>query len=191
MSVSKTQVVDELRRIKGPDLKGNIVDLGLVSEILITDARVYFSITVPAPRAGELEPLRQAAESVVAKLEGVEGVTAILTAEVTQASPAATTSGSPVSEHARVREARARAPSGNGSGAIHASAPGSPKLEGVSGVKKLIAVASGKGGVGKSTVAVNFALGLQENGLKVGILDSLPMGVTQFSIHASSTCSGT
>ena len=63
MSVSKPLVLDELRRIKGPDLEGNIVDLGLVSEILVKDDRVYFSITVPAARAEELEPLRKAAET--------------------------------------------------------------------------------------------------------------------------------
>ena len=67
MTISKPQVLDELRRVKGPDLQGNIVDLGLVSEILVKDDRVYFSITVPAARAEELEPLRQAAETVVAK----------------------------------------------------------------------------------------------------------------------------
>ena len=78
MTVSKPQVLDELRRVKGPDLEGNIVDLGLVSEILVNDDRVYFSITVPADRAEELEPLRQAAESVVAKVPGVSGVTRIV-----------------------------------------------------------------------------------------------------------------
>ena len=71
MSVSKPLVLDELRRIKGPDLEGNIVDLGLVSEILVKDDRVYFSITVPAARAEELEPLRKAAETVVGKVPGV------------------------------------------------------------------------------------------------------------------------
>ena len=101
MSVSKTQVLDELRRIKGPDLNGNVVDLGLVSEILIKDARVYFSITVPAARAEELEPLRQAAQSIVAKLEGVEGASAVLTAEATPASRAAA-SGAPVPRYAPV-----------------------------------------------------------------------------------------
>ena len=51
MSLSKDQVVERLRRVKGPDLQGNIVDLGLVSEILLKDGRVSFSITVPAERA--------------------------------------------------------------------------------------------------------------------------------------------
>ncbi len=81
MSVSKTQVLDRLRRVKGPDLDGNIVDLGLVSDILIKDDRVYFSITIPASRADELEPLRGAAEKVVREIEGVAGVVAVLTAE--------------------------------------------------------------------------------------------------------------
>ena len=65
MSLSKDQVLERLRRIKGPDLEGNIVDLGLVSEILLKDGHVSFSITVPPQRAAELEPLRQAAEKVV------------------------------------------------------------------------------------------------------------------------------
>ena len=70
MSLSKDQVVERLRRVKGPDMQGNIVDLGLVSEILLKDGRVSFSITVPAERASELEPLRQAAEKVVRDIDG-------------------------------------------------------------------------------------------------------------------------
>src|SRR5688572_22151381 len=103
MSVTKTQVLEELRRVKGPDLEGNIVDLGLVSEILIRDERVYFSITVPPERAHELEPLRQAAEKVVKEIPGVAGVTAVLTAE----RPSTATSRPNVVEHPRVQQARA------------------------------------------------------------------------------------
>src|SRR5581483_8335206 len=73
MSLSKDQVLDRLRRVKGPDMAGNIVDLGLVSEILLKDGRVSFSITVPPRRAAELEPLRQAAEKVVREIAGVTG----------------------------------------------------------------------------------------------------------------------
>src|SRR5690349_3231054 len=109
MTVSKPQVLEELRRIKGPDLEGNIVDLGLVSEILVKDDRVYFSITVPAPRAEELEPLRKAAESVVAKVPGVTGVTAVLTAEMPRGTGKAP-------ESSRVAQARARGMGGNGGG---------------------------------------------------------------------------
>jgi ATP-binding protein involved in chromosome partitioning len=98
MSVSKSEVLDRLRRVKGPDLDGNIVDLGLVSDIMIKDARVYFSITVPAARAGDLEPMRQAAEKVVKELPGISGAVAVLTAESEAAGKAR--------EHPRVTEAR-------------------------------------------------------------------------------------
>ena len=66
MPLEKDEVLAALRRVKGPDLEGNIVDLGLVSEIFIKDDHVYFSITIPANRAEELEQLRLAAEKVVA-----------------------------------------------------------------------------------------------------------------------------
>ena len=81
MSVETTQVLEALRRVKGPDLQSNIVELEMVSEILIKDGRVYFSITIPANRAEELEQLRKAAEKVVSDIKGVAGVTAVLTAE--------------------------------------------------------------------------------------------------------------
>jgi ATP-binding protein involved in chromosome partitioning len=169
MTISKPQVLDELRRIKGPDLEGNIVDLGLVSEILVKDDRVYFSITVPPERAEELEPLRQAAESVVAKVPGVSGVTAVLTAEAVRGAAAA---GTKMPESARVTQARAEQGT---AGAPHGARP----LASVPGVKNLIAVASGKGGVGKSTTAINLALGLKAKGLKVGILDADIYGPSQ------------
>ena len=71
MAVTPAHVLDALRRIKGPDLDGNIVDLGLVSDVLIKDRRAYFSITVDPARAAELEPLRKAAETVVAEIDGI------------------------------------------------------------------------------------------------------------------------
>src|SRR5262245_21537218 len=164
MSVSKAHILDRLRRVKGPDLEGNIVDLGLVSDILIKEDRVYFSITVPAARAGELESLRQAAEKVVREVEGVGGVVAVLTAE----NKPGEVQRSNVHEHPRVREARKRGMAGDGANGQHGAVPGPGmrQAQGVPGVKHLIAVASGKGGVGKSTVAANLALGFQAIGLK-------------------------
>ncbi|HZT48597.1 MAG TPA: iron-sulfur cluster assembly protein, partial [Hyphomicrobiaceae bacterium] len=101
MSLSKDQVLDRLRRVKGPDMAGNIVDLGLVSEILLKDGRVSFSITVPPQRAAELEPLRQAAEKVVREIAGVTGVTAVLTAEMPRGGGGGTPAGGYTPESAR------------------------------------------------------------------------------------------
>jgi ATP-binding protein involved in chromosome partitioning len=62
MPPTKETVLDKLRTIKGPDFEGDIVSLGLVSEIFIADGKVFFSITVPADRAQQLEPRRAPAQ---------------------------------------------------------------------------------------------------------------------------------
>lgn len=84
MSVTKNEVLEALRAVKGLRGQGSIVDEDLVSEVIIKEDRVYFSITVPIDRAGDLEPMRQAAEKAVAGVDGVGSVTAVLTAEAAE-----------------------------------------------------------------------------------------------------------
>ena len=79
MTVTKDAVLDKLRTVKGPDFEGDVVSLGLVSDIFIADGKVFFSITVPADRAQQLEPLRAAAERAVKDLPGVAGAVVALT----------------------------------------------------------------------------------------------------------------
>ena len=159
--IDKQTVLTRLSSIRGPDDDRDIVRRGMVSDIVIANGRVMFSISVPAERASAFEPMRQAAETAVKAIPGVTGAMVVLTAERKAGSsqPAgATPRGAPAG--------RGQAPNFG-----QRQAPQATKA-GVPGVEAIVAVASGKGGVGKSTCAVNLALGMKANGLRVGILDA-------------------
>ena len=153
-AVTEKQILDALSTVPDPDRGGDIVSLGMVSGMAIRDGNVAFSIEVEPERGPRLEPLRKAAEKAVEALPDVLSVTAVLTA---QAAP-----------RGRVAPQPAAAPSGRP--APHAA--NRMQRGAVPGVGAIVAVASGKGGVGKSTVAANLALALKANGLRVGVLDA-------------------
>ena len=151
MAITEKQVLDALAAVRDPDKGGDIVSLGMVSGIVVRDGNVGFAIEVEPARGPRLEPLRRAAEAAVEALPGVVSVTAVLTAEAPR------------------RQSRA-APTPHAHAHARPEAAARPAL--APGVKAIVAVASGKGGVGKSTVAANLALAAKANGLSVGVLDA-------------------
>ena len=165
-TVTEADILEQLTKVKGPDLESNVVDLGLVSKVVIDDANnVIFSLTVEPGRAAELEPLREAAEKAVQRIPGIGRVLVALTAEKTNGSGGTSASPPPQRRTPPPGDLAPPPPMGGAQ-----AAP--PKAAGVPGVKAIVAVASGKGGVGKSTTAVNLALGLAAIGLDVGVLDA-------------------
>ena len=149
MAVTKEMILEALARVPAPD-GTPLPRTGALSDVVVTDGKVFFSIAVDAAVAPQWEPVRKAAESAAKAVAGVQSVLVALTAERTASAGGAT-------------PAAARAAPGRG-------AP--PRAVGVPGVTSIIAVASGKGGVGKSTTAVNLALGLRDLGMRVGVMDA-------------------
>ncbi len=146
-AATEADVVKALEKIRDPASGRNVIEAGLIEGIAVRGRYASFTVEVPAARGPAAEPLRKACEEAVAKIPGILSVTAVLTAH-------------------HERNARAAPPRP----AAHDHAQPQAQRS-IAGVQSVIAVASGKGGVGKSTVAVNLALGLARLGLKTGLLD--------------------
>lgn len=165
--VSEERVMEALRTIIEPRRQQDIVSLSMVSGLVIKDGNIGFAIEVDPAEGERMEPLRKEAEKTVLALSGVSSVTAVLTAHSEAPSGG---------ESVRKPE---QAASGQQSQAPQGQAPkGQPQQsqqqqQGMApGVKAIVAVASGKGGVGKSTTAVNLALAFARHGLATGVLDA-------------------
>ena len=157
MSVSEAEIRQVLSGLSLPD-GGNPVTRDMVRALSVEGGKVRFVLEAESPEmAKRIETVRAAAEAMVARLPGVESVSVVLTAH----GPAATQQKSPPD----LKIGRHPTPQAG-------PAP-------VSGVDRIIAVASGKGGVGKSTVSSNLAVALARQGRRVGLLDADIYGPSQ------------
>ena len=158
-SVTKDQVLAALADVPDPDSGQSVVAGGLISGVVVRDGNVGFTLEVDPARGAAMEPLRKACETAVERLSGVLSVTAVMTAERQAGGRAQDQAQGHGHAHGHAHGGQAQA-----AGAQQAS-------ELLPGVKSVIAVASGKGGVGKSTTAVNIATAMAARNVRVGLLD--------------------
>ena len=148
---SEADILKALEAVNGPDGKTPLPRSGAIAGLTVRGDKAYLAIAIDPKRSMELETMRAAAEQAVTSVSGIAGAIVTLTSERPQGS-AAPAQGAARAPGPRAQAARAQ--------------------RDIPGITRIIAVASGKGGVGKSTLAANLALGLAAEGWRVGLLDA-------------------
>lgn len=159
---TEADVKAALQRIIDPASGKDVLTSGLVKSLSLSGDTASFVMEVAADKAAAMEPLRASAEAAVRSLEGISAVRAVMTAH--SGAGQSVKPSTPPDLGLKDFTPKPKAPEGP------AKLPG---------VKHVIAIASGKGGVGKSTVSSNLAVALAARGLKVGLLDADVYGPSQ------------
>lgn len=152
MTVTREQIIEQLKTVMDPELHRDLVSLGMIKNIAVCNGHVSVTVELTTPACPMKSHIKQQVIQACQAIPGVEQVNVELTARPgsTQQTPC----------------------------------PGQRPLP---GVRHIIAVGAGKGGVGKSTIAVNLAVGMARAGLKVGLLDADiygPSAPTLLNLHA-------
>ena len=170
---TKDTVLAALGAISDPAKGKDIVAAGMVQGLVVKGGAVGFALEVDPARGAALEPLRKAAEDAAKGVDGVTSVSVVLTAHSAEpgSAPPPPRANSPFDKGPPPDLGRAKA----GDKPIPTSSDTGP----IEGIDRIIAVGSGKGGVGKSTVAANLALALAAQGQRVGLLDADVYGPSQ------------
>jgi ATP-binding protein involved in chromosome partitioning len=160
MTVTRDDVIAALSKIIDPGQGKDLIAANMAKAIMVSGGSVSFVIEVDPAKGAAMEPIRAAAQAAVKQLPGVEKVSAILTAH--SDTPTAPAPKGPPPEFN-----------------IGKKKPVEPADKKIPGVDHIIAIASGKGGVGKSTVTANLAIALTAAGKRVGLLDADVYGPSQ------------